>query len=136
MKKYITLLVAATVAVMTFTQCTKNNPVTPDLDINLMQQNVELSCSTPIAVEYTATNVSGDLLVAPLENIEGMTVVNTFDAAKNAGAVTLATTSNIKNQFTITLVFQDGKSECQKKIAVTTKSIWTMGMDEPINGME
>lgn len=58
------------------------------------------------------------------------------NAAKNAGAVTLTTTSNVKNQFTITLVFQDGKSECQKNIAVTTKSIWTMGMDEPINGTE
>lgn len=135
MKKYIILLVTAAIAVLTFTQCTKGNPVTP-LEVNLTQQNVELRCAEPLTVEYTATNVSGDLLVAPLENIEGMTIVNTFDAAKNAGAVTLATTSNVKNQFTITLIFQDGKSKCQKNIAVTTKSIWTMGMDEPINGTE
>ena len=135
MKKYITLLVAAAIAVLAFTQCTKDNPVTP-LEVNLTQQNVELRCTEPLTVEYTATNVSGDLLVAPLENIEGLSVANAFDTAKNAGAITLKTTSNAKNQFTVTLVFQDGKSVLKKEIIVTTKSIWTMGIDEPINYAE
>lgn len=133
MKKFFILTVMAAIAVLTFTQCTKMQPDTPALDVTLSQQSIQLSCTEPLTVDYAAENVKGVLTMTVAQGNEDIVVVNEFNPANATGRLILTTTKNNQAIYNLALIFKDETGNCPRTLTVTTKSVWSMVIDSPVD---
>lgn len=132
MKTIIKMLALSMLTVLMFTQCTKANPESPGFDVTLSQQSIQVSTLNPVTVTYSATS-NDNVIVSILETDTGLAVVNRFDTATGEGSLFISTTSVVRNERLVNLIFNNGKSNRQVPITVTTKSEWALVPVDPVD---
>lgn len=103
------------------------NTITKDLTIDLFPDRTSFSVSTEsdklsiiagrkVDLKYSVSNADGTVKVSFKKEIQGLKLSNNFDKKNSKGVVSFDTSIKEEKKIEGTLVFSDGRKECEVKI--------------------
>ena len=103
------------------------NTITKDLTIDLFPDRTSFSVSTEsdklsiiagrkVDLKYSVSNANGAVKVSFKKEIQGLKLSNNFDKKNSKGVISFDTSIKEEKKIEGTLVFSDGRKECEVKI--------------------
>ncbi|MGM9749149.1 MAG: hypothetical protein ACI3ZN_10125, partial [Candidatus Cryptobacteroides sp.] len=92
--------------------------------INIETSDITLVYDEEYKLEYTAINPKGEISAQFKNNIEGITLSNTFNKETNKGILTFKTTLKDAKELPGIIIFSDGKTSQEKEMKFKT-SEWS-----------